>query len=95
MQGASVIGTNCGNGIEQMIDIVKEIREEDGNIPILVQANAGIPLLKDNKTFFPETPGDMAGKVNTLVNCGVNIIGGCCGTTPEHITEIVNALKAR
>lgn len=93
--GASIIGANCGNGFDQMIDIVKEIREADANIPVLVHANAGKPVVLEGKTVFPETPETMAGKVLDLVNSGANIIGGCCGTTPAHINALVNVLKVK
>ncbi|MGD8779401.1 MAG: homocysteine S-methyltransferase family protein [Ignavibacteria bacterium] len=91
--GASVIGTNCGNGFEQMIEIVKEIREEDKSTPVLVHANAGKPIFKDNETVFPETPSMMAERVDELINSGANIIGGCCGTTPEHISTILKKVR--
>jgi len=91
--GASVIGTNCGNGFDQMIDIVKEIRSIDPLTPILVHANAGKPLYQDGKTVFPETPEMMAAKVQDLINSGANIIGGCCGTTPAHIQRLVHAIR--
>ena len=90
--GADVIGTNCGNGIERMIEIVKEIRTVDKNIPILVHANAGLPQNVDGKDVFPETPEDMAKMVPDLVKAGANIIGGCCGTTPAHIKAMKEAI---
>ena len=86
--GAHIIGSNCGNGIEDMIGIVKAIRAVDNKIPIMIQANAGVPELIDGKTVFRESPEMMASFVPELIKAGVNIIGGCCGTTPEHIREI-------
>ena len=86
--GADIIGTNCGNGIERMIDIVKEIRENFPNAYILVHANAGLPVNVDGKDTYPETPDIMAWYIPALLKAGVNIIGGCCGTTPEHIKAI-------
>jgi 5-methyltetrahydrofolate--homocysteine methyltransferase len=91
--GADVIGTNCGNGFDQMIDIVSEIRKFDPVTPVLVHANAGKPILKDGSTLFPETPEMMAAKIGDLINCGTSIIGGCCGTTPEHIRALAKAIK--
>jgi len=91
--GASVLGTNCGNGFDQMIDIVREIRSIDSSTPILVHANAGKPVFQDGKTFFPETPEMVASKVKDLIKCGANIIGGCCGTTPAHIQRLVHAVR--
>ena len=90
--GADIIGTNCGNGIERMIDIVKEMRAVS-DAPILVHANAGLPKNIDGADVFPETPEDMAGQVNDLVAAGANIIGGCCGTTPAHIKAMKDAVQ--
>jgi 5-methyltetrahydrofolate--homocysteine methyltransferase len=91
--GATVLGTNCGNGFDQMIDIVREIRSIDPLTPILVHANAGKPVFQDGKTVFPETPEMMAAKINDLIKSGANIIGGCCGTTPAHIQRLVQAIR--
>ncbi len=86
--GASVLGTNCGNGIAGMIPVVEEIRRVNPVIPILVHANAGVPLYRDGQTIFPEGPEEMASYVIELIRAGANIIGGCCGTTPGHICKI-------
>jgi 5-methyltetrahydrofolate--homocysteine methyltransferase len=91
--GADVIGTNCGNGIARMIDIVKEMRAVSSSVPILVHANAGLPQNIDGKDVFPESPEDMAKQVKGLVAAGANIIGGCCGTTPAHIKAMKMAIK--
>lgn len=91
--GACCIGTNCGNGIERMIDIVKELRLCDSDIPILVHANAGIPTVIDGKTTYPETPEFMASYIPALLNAGARIVGGCCGTTPEHIRAIAQSVR--
>jgi 5-methyltetrahydrofolate--homocysteine methyltransferase len=91
--GADIIGANCGNGMEGMIAITKEIRSVNAEIPILIHANAGAPIYKDGVTTFPETPEYMAGLVHELILGGANIIGGCCGTTPEHIAKFVHAVK--
>lgn len=92
--GADLIGTNCGNGIEDMIGMVKEIRLVNAEIPVLVHANAGMPCLVDGKTTFPESPADMAARVKEIVYAGANIVGGCCGTTPEHIRQVREVVKA-
>jgi len=91
--GASVIGSNCGNGFDQMIDVVKEIRSVDQTTPVLIHANAGKPVLKEGETCFLETPEIMASKINDLIKSGANIIGGCCGTTPEHIRALAKVVK--
>ena len=91
--GADIVGANCGNGIENMIIITKEMREVTDK-PILIHANAGLPVLEDGKTVFKATPEEMAGKVAELVAAGANIIGGCCGTTPTHINAMSKAAKS-
>lgn len=91
--GAHVIGTNCGNGMARMIEIVGELRAADPATPILVHANAGLPQNEDGRIVFPETPAMMAALVPGCIAAGANIIGGCCGTTPVHISAIVNAVK--
>jgi len=91
--GADIIGTNCGNGMAQMIDIVREIRKAAHEIPILVHANAGMPVNVDGIVTFPETPDEMAKNAVEVVKAGANIIGGCCGTTPDHIRAIALAVR--
>jgi 5-methyltetrahydrofolate--homocysteine methyltransferase len=92
--GADVIGANCGNGIADMIGIVKEIREVNAHIPILIHANAGLPHYQDGETTFPESPDDMAANVKEIAAAGANIIGGCCGTTPDHICKVGEVVKS-
>jgi 5-methyltetrahydrofolate--homocysteine methyltransferase len=86
--GADIVGTNCGNGMERMVEIVKEIRTAFPDVYILVHANAGLPVHVNDEDIFPETPEKMAAFVPQLLAAGVNIIGGCCGTTPAHIEAI-------
>jgi 5-methyltetrahydrofolate--homocysteine methyltransferase len=85
--GADIIGSNCGNGIDNMIDIAKQIKELSDR-PILIQSNAGIPENNDGKIIYPESPLYFEDKTLELIEAGVSIIGGCCGTTPEHIQSI-------
>lgn len=92
--GADIIGTNCGNGIERMIEIVKVMRKAAPATPILVHANAGLPKNVNGVDTFPETPEDMARQVPGLIAAGASIIGGCCGTTPAHIKAMKDAVKA-
>jgi 5-methyltetrahydrofolate--homocysteine methyltransferase len=85
--GANIVGSNCGNGIEKMIEIARGFRA-CGDFPVIIQSNAGLPELKDGQPVYPETPEFMAEKARELVTLGVAIIGGCCGTTPAHIRAI-------
>jgi len=91
--GVDVLGANCSNGIEGMIAITEEIRMADKNIPILIHANAGLPVLQGSCTVFPESPEMMAEVAPRLAKAGAKIIGGCCGTTPAHIHKLVEVLK--
>ena len=91
--GVDIIGTNCGNGIDGMIEIVKEIRGLSSSALLMVQANAGIPEIIDGKSCFKEGPAEMAGKLAQLIDQNVNIIGGCCGTTPEHIARFAKVVS--
>jgi 5-methyltetrahydrofolate--homocysteine methyltransferase len=93
--GADIIGANCGNGIAGMVEIVREIRAADQQIPILVHANAGLPIVQGDRTMFPETPEQMAAAVPDLIRAGANIIGGCCGTTPLHVAAMKRAIMVR
>lgn len=91
--GADIIGSNCGNGIEKMIEIAREFAQQT-TLPIIIQSNAGLPELEGTKAVYRETPEFMAQKARELIAAGVSIIGGCCGTTPEHtraLREVVDA----
>jgi 5-methyltetrahydrofolate--homocysteine methyltransferase len=85
--GANIIGSNCGNGIENMIQIAAEFKRHSA-LPVMIQSNAGLPQMEGGTLVYPETPEFMAEKCRELVDMGVGIIGGCCGTTPEHIRAI-------
>jgi len=91
--GATIIGANCGNGMENMIGITKAIRSINPEIPVLIHANAGVPVYRNGETIFLESPEITASFVKKLIDAGANIIGGCCGTTPEHIRMIAEEVK--
>jgi 5-methyltetrahydrofolate--homocysteine methyltransferase len=93
--GADVIGTNCGNGIDAMVEIVRQMRAAVPHLPILAQANAGIPELVDGVTVYAETPEYMSSRIEALIAAGATIVGGCCGTTPAHIAAIAGAVRGR
>lgn len=90
--GADIIGTNCTAGPKEHLEIIKEIAKHT-NKPIISQPNAGLPKLVDGKTVFPVGPSEFASFVPKFISAGVNLIGGCCGTTPEHIKELAESLK--
>lgn len=89
-----IIGTNCGQGFQNITEIAAEIRKVNSNIPLIVQANAGLPINVDGNIVYTETPEIIIQFVNELINLKVNIIGGCCGTTPDHIKTIRNIVDS-
>ncbi|MBA4386355.1 MAG: methionine synthase [Verrucomicrobia bacterium] len=93
--GADIVGTNCGNGMERMAEITREIRKAAPAIPIAVNANAGMPRNVDGHDVFPETPEMMAKNAMAVVKAGAGLVGGCCGTTPAHIKAIIEAVAKR
>ncbi len=83
-----IIGANCGSvTVEDMVAIAK-IMKKYTSIPLWIKPNAGLPVFKNGNTFYPQTPEEIASFVPQLIEAGVRIIGGCCGTTPEHIKQI-------
>ena len=92
--GAHIVGANCGLGSEHMTLIVARIRAAT-KAPIIAMPNAGMPVLRNGETFFPESPEAMAEWVDRLVGAGANIVGGCCGTTPAHIAAMAHRLGKR
>lgn len=91
--GVDVVGANCGSGFEDMIEIVKKIREVSSRIPIIIQANAGLPTIENGNLIYSETPEKIKKIIPRIVEAGANIIGGCCGTTPEHIKVISEIVR--
>jgi 5-methyltetrahydrofolate--homocysteine methyltransferase len=89
--GANIVGSNCGLGVEGIYGILSAMRRVT-RLPLISQANAGLPILKDGKTIFPGTPEEMTAYHERMLDLGVRIIGGCCGTTPAHIRAIREAL---
>ena len=89
--GAHVVGSNCGNGIDNMVDIARRMRAETEGF-LLIHSNAGIPAMKGGQIIYPESPEYMAERFQELAELGVNIIGGCCGTGPEHIRALAAAV---
>jgi 5-methyltetrahydrofolate--homocysteine methyltransferase len=91
--GADVIGANCGLGMSEMISLIKEFRNHYPGV-LLAQANAGLPRWDGQKNVYDETPEQRGQATVKLLDLKVNIIGGCCGTTPEHIRAIRQAVDS-
>jgi len=82
--GAHVLGSNCGNGSDVMVELARVLRAAT-ELPLVIQPNAGLPVQRDGALHYPEDPAFMAVRIQTLRELGVAIVGGCCGTTPAHI----------
>jgi 5-methyltetrahydrofolate--homocysteine methyltransferase len=89
--GADIVGSNCGNGIDTMIEIARDFTTY-ASVPVIIQSNAGLPENRGGELVYPESPDYMAERVSQLMDLGVAIIGGCCGTTPAHIRAIRAAI---
>ena len=92
-EGADVVGSNCGNGIDVMLEVAREVREVASGYT-LIHSNAGIPLIRKGQVVYPEDPDYMASRFYRMVEMGINIVGGCCGTTPGHIKSICREVKS-
>jgi len=90
--GADIIGANCGAGIADMTDVVQALRSATSK-PIWAKANAGLPELVDGETVYRESPESMAENLPRLLDAGANLVGGCCGTGPEHIRALSTAIR--
>jgi 5-methyltetrahydrofolate--homocysteine methyltransferase len=93
--GAAVVGTNCGTVTpREMVDVIARFRAASA-LPLIAQPNAGRPQQTASGVAWPETPDSFAESAVLLREAGATIIGGCCGTTPEHVRAIVARLKSR
>lgn len=89
-----IIGVNCSSGPRELLYTAEQLYAH-GRKFIAVQPNAGLPQLVEGKTVFPATPEEMAEYAVQFIEKGINIHGGCCGTTPAHIKAIADALKGK
>lgn len=87
--GADVLGVNCSVGPEDMLEVVGRMARAT-KLPLSVQPNAGLPVMRHGRTVFPQTPDQMAPFAKQFVDRGAAIVGGCCGTTPDYIRKIAH-----
>lgn len=90
--GADVVGSNCGIGIETMIEVITTFRE-CSSLPLIAAANAGLPEVVGGRATYPETPEFTAEQAGALVAAGASIVGGCCGTTPAHTRALWETVR--
>ncbi len=92
--GAAVIGCNCGSGINHVLPAVVALRAAT-KCPLWVKPNAGLPELEDGRPVWRQPPDEFAGFVPQLLDAGANIVGGCCGSGPEHIRRVAAVVAHR
>jgi 5-methyltetrahydrofolate--homocysteine methyltransferase len=92
--GADVVGMNCGRGPDRAIVIVREMRAVTG-APLVAYPNAGLPITTGDRVTYELDPEPMAREYPALLDAGCNIVGACCGSTPEHIRLIAGVVRAR
>jgi methionine synthase I (cobalamin-dependent) len=97
--GAVALGVNCGKdvGMDEVIEVVRRYRQVT-DLPLFARPNAGTPVRRGNRWVYSHTPQEMAERLPELLEAGVCMVGGCCGTTPEHIAafrKVVNTWNAR
>jgi homocysteine S-methyltransferase len=91
--GADAVGCNCGAGIATILPAVVALRANT-KLPLWVKPNAGLPELEAGKVVYRQTPEEFGSHVPTLLEAGVNIIGGCCGTGPDHIRRVAALVES-
>jgi 5-methyltetrahydrofolate--homocysteine methyltransferase len=92
--GAEIVGSNCGDLVEEMPQLAAKMREIT-DLPLIFETNAGRPRVDEEyRSIYPLDPQGLARITSQIVEAGANIVGGCCGTTPEHIAAIKSHLMA-
>lgn len=91
--GVAALGTNCSLGPDKMINIIKRF-SKCSSLPIIANPNAGLPVMVNGKTTYTLNASDFASSVLKLAESGANILGGCCGTEPDYIKELVDATRS-
>ena len=91
--GVDAIGANCSLGPAQLRGVVRELLDT-ASVPVLLKPNAGLPRVENGATLFDVTPAEFAAEVADLMQAGVRVVGGCCGTTPDYIRALTDATAA-
>jgi 5-methyltetrahydrofolate--homocysteine methyltransferase len=90
--GVAAIGANCGKSLDETDAIVGELVAAADGLPLWVKPNAGVPRMVGDQVIYDAGPEDLAAHVARYVERGARVVGGCCGSTPEHVAAIANAL---
>jgi 5-methyltetrahydrofolate--homocysteine methyltransferase len=92
-KGVALIGANCGTTLENMEAIIGEYAAAGPGFPLWAKPNAGMPRLEGTETIYDVTPEQVAEFAKKYVGLGARVVGGCCGSTPEHVAAIAKAIK--
>jgi 5-methyltetrahydrofolate--homocysteine methyltransferase len=91
--GAAAVGANCGTSLEAMAEIVTELSAAAPGLPLWVKPNAGLPRMTGDSSVYDVTPAQLGAAARSYVQAGARVVGGCCGSTPEHVRAIVDAIR--
>jgi methionine synthase I (cobalamin-dependent) len=89
--GSDVVGANCSIGSQEMVELAETIRDRI-DAPLMIQPNAGIPETQEDKVIYPEGPDIFSDNIARIRKLGIEVVGGCCGTTPQYIKQIKNKI---
>ncbi len=92
--GADAVGGNCGNGPDEIVTVIERMRAVAPNVRLVAKSNAGMPELVDMRAVYKSEPAEMARQALLMREAGASIIGGCCGSTPEHLRAIAALVTA-
>ena len=93
-RGVALVGANCGTTLEHMEMVIREYAAVESGIPLWAKPNAGLPRLEGKQTLYDVTPEQMAAFAIKYRDLGARVVGGCCGSTPEHVAAMAKALKS-
>ena len=92
-KGALLVGANCGTTLENMDVIIKEYAAAESGFPLWAKPNAGLPRLVGTHAVYDVSPEQMAEFAMKYIENGARVVGGCCGSTPDHVAAIAKAVK--
>ncbi|MEA3459495.1 MAG: homocysteine S-methyltransferase family protein, partial [Chloroflexota bacterium] len=91
--GLTAIGANCGEGVEIINEILRQMRKVLPGVPLIAKPNAGLPKLVDDQVIYDLGPSDFATHVPDWIASGARIVGACCGSTPAHIAATAKIIR--
>jgi 5-methyltetrahydrofolate--homocysteine methyltransferase len=93
--GAAAVGGNCGNGPDEILEVIEKMRHHAPQVRLVAKANAGIPTWKEGRAVYGAGPEEMAVYATAVAERGAWLIGACCGSTPAHLRAMAEAIGGR